>query len=286
MQYFTQQLFADADNPYADARYVIYGVPYDGTVSYMPGTRLGPRAIRDVSYNFESYLPDFDLDLLDVPVADLGDIEPFSLPDDVVEQVELAVHEFHRDGKLPIMIGGEHSVTPGAVKVLKPACYLVCDAHLDLRDEYGGTSDSHACATRRVMDCGVEDVYIIGARSGTKEEYELAKDLHLYSAEDVRRLGIDKVIDEIRTSVGDRSLYLSVDADGIDCCLTPGLGTPEPFGLTPLDVRDVVRAFAPAAVGFDYVEVCPNDSGQTAAVAARIIRDFIAAHWCSEHPGL
>jgi len=280
MQYFTNNFFADADSAYDNARYIIFGVPYDGTTSYLAGTRRGPKAIREVTYNFEAYLPEYDLDLTDVPIADIGDLEPYSLPDAVVEQVKNAVSGFCKDGKIPIMLGGEHSVTPGAVKALKPDCFVVCDAHLDLRDEYGGTPFNHACATRRVFKDGVKKVFIIGARSGTREEFEFAaENLHLYTADDVRSCGINNILDEIAGMVSKKKIYLSIDADVIDCCLTPGLGTPEPFGLTPFDIREVIRSLAPYTVGFDYVEVCPVDAGQTAAVAAKLIREFIAVHY-------
>lgn len=281
MEVFLNTLFADAGAEYADAGYVIFGAPYDGTSSYRAGSRDAPGAIRAVSFNFETYIPDPGIDLVDVSVCDLGDLEVLSLPDLVVDQVRETAAMIVQDGKVPILIGGEHTVTPGAVEAVKPACYVVCDAHLDLRDEFGGTKWNHACATRRVMDLGVEDIFIIGARSGPAEEFELVGEserLHMYTADDVAERGIAAVIRDIKDIIGDRSLYLSIDADAVDCCLTPGLGTPEPFGITPRDLRSVVRAFAARASGFDYVEVCPIDAGQTAAVAAKLIREFIAWH--------
>lgn len=281
MEVFLSTLFADADAEYADAGYVIFGAPYDGTSSYRAGSRDAPGAIRAVSYNFETYLPAPGIDLADVAVCDLGDLEVLSLPDLVVDQVRETAAMIVQDGKVPVLIGGEHTVTPGVVAAVKPACYVVCDAHLDLRDEFGGTKWNHACATRRVMDLGVEDIFVVGARSGTAEEFELVGEsdrLHMYTADDIADHGIAAVIREIKEIIGDRSLYLSIDADAVDCCLTPGLGTPEPFGITTRDLRSVVRAFAARASGFDYVEVCPVDAGQTAAVAAKLIREFIAWH--------
>lgn len=273
--------FADADASYESARYVIFGVPYDGTTSFRAGTRRGPRAIREVSYNFETYSADTGVDLAEVPLADIGDIDPLSLPGDVVMQVQDLVGSLHHDGKMPLMLGGEHSVTLGAVRVVKPDCYVVCDAHLDLREEYGNTPYNHACITRRVLDEGVPEVFIIGARSGTQDEYALASDLHCYSAEKVREMGIGAVCAEIAEQVAGKRVYLSIDADVIDCCLTPGVGTPEPFGLSPLEIREVIRKIGPSVSCFDYVEVAPLDAGQTAAVAAKLIREFIAVHWKS-----
>ncbi|MCK8517554.1 agmatinase [Methanoculleus sp. 7T] len=271
--------FADADASYEDARYAVFGVPYDGTTSFKPGARFGPRAIRELSFNFESYDPSTGLDLYEVPFTDLGDLEVSRLPEEVVAQVADVAGDIVRDGKLPVMLGGEHTATVGAVEAVKPDVYVVCDAHLDLREELDGTPYSHGCVTRRVLDT-VDDVVIIGARSGDREQFEVAAErARLYTADTVRDLGIAGVLGEVLKEIGDARVYLSIDADAIDCCLTPGLGTPEPFGMTPLDIREVVRTLAPHAVGFDYVEVAPFDSGQTAAVAAQMVREFIARHW-------
>ncbi|BBL67907.1 agmatinase [Methanoculleus chikugoensis] len=271
--------FADADASYEDARYAIFGVPYDGTTSFRPGTRFGPRAIREVSFNFESYDPATGIDFFEVPVTDLGDLAVSRLPEEVAGEVADVTADIVRDGKVPVMLGGEHTATVGAVRAVRPDVYVVCDAHLDLRDELDGTPYSHGCVTRRVLET-VEDVVIIGARSGDREQYEIAAErTQLYTADMVRERGIGAVLREVREHVAERRIYLSIDADAIDCCLTPGLGTPEPFGMTPLEIREVVRALAPHAAGFDYVEVAPNDSGQTAAVAAQMVREFIARHW-------
>ncbi len=271
--------FADADASYEDARYAVFGVPYDGTTSFKPGTRFGPRAIRELSFNFESYEPSTGIDLADVPVTDLGDLEVVKVPEALVDQVADVAGDIVRDRKVPVMLGGEHTATIGAVRAVEPEVYVVCDAHLDLRNELDGTPYSHGCVTRRVLDT-VEDVVIIGARSGDFEQFAVAAEkTQLYTADTVRERGIGAVLREVLGEFGERRIYLSIDADAIDCCLTPGLGTPEPFGLTPLDIREVVRTLAPHAAGFDYVEVAPFDSGQTAAVAAQVVREFIARHW-------
>ncbi|HJJ76703.1 MAG TPA: agmatinase [Methanocorpusculum sp.] len=282
MQSFSTTLFADADAEYSSADYVLFGVPFDGTTSFKAGCRDAPLAIRQVSYNIETYLPFYDLEMTDVSVHDMGDMYVECLPDLMVEQVADAVSDLIKDEKVPIMMGGEHSVTIGAVQTLKPKWYVVCDAHLDMQDEYRGSTFNHDCVTARVSEA-VENIVIIGARSGCKEEFEYAREnYHLYTADDVEERGIRAVLDEVSELIGDDSLYLSIDADAIDCCLTPGLGTPEPFGLTPKDVRAVIRRLAKNAVGFDYVEVLPNDQGQTAMVAAHMIREFIAGHFCAK----
>lgn len=282
MQSFSTTLFADADAEYSSADYVLFGVPFDGTTSFKAGCRDAPLAIRQVSYNIETYLPFYDLEMTDVSVHDMGDMYVECLPDLMVEQVADAVSDLMKDEKIPVMMGGEHSVTIGAVQTLKPKWYVVCDAHLDMQDEYRGSPFNHDCVTARVSEA-VENIVIIGARSGCKEEFEFAREnYHLYTADDVEERGIRSVLDEVSELIGDDSLYLSIDADAIDCCLTPGLGTPEPFGLSPKDVRAVIRRLSKNAVGFDYVEVLPNDEGQTAMVAAHMIREFIAGHFCAK----
>ena len=282
MQSFSTTLFADADAEYSSADYVLFGVPFDGTTSFKAGCRDAPLAIRQVSYNIETYLPFYDLEMTDVSVHDMGDMYVECLPDLMVEQVADAVSDLMKDEKIPVMMGGEHSVTIGAVQTLKPKWYVVCDAHLDMQDEYRGSPFNHDCVTARVSE-GVENIVIIGARSGCREEFEFAREnYHLYTADDVEERGIRSVLDEVSELIGDDSLYLSIDADAIDCCMTPGLGTPEPFGLSPKDVRAVIRRLSKNAVGFDYVEVLPNDEGQTAMVAAHMIREFIAGHFCAK----
>lgn len=278
MIHFQNNLFAGCNSDYKGAKYVIFGVPYDATTTFRPGTREGPRAIRGMSYNFETYLPSSDIDLADLPIIDLGDIDTGVLPDTVVSDVFEAVGDIMRDGKIPVILGGEHSITVGAVRAAKPDCFVVCDAHLDLRDEFRGTPYNHGCTTHRVLDEGINDIIIVGARSGTREQYDLARSLTLFSADEIFKLGMKQVIREIIDAVGKKRVYLSIDADVIDCCLTPGLGTPEPFGLAPHDIRNLITALAPRVVAFDYVEVSPFDNGQTATVAAQMVREFIAAH--------
>lgn len=283
MQSFSTTLFADAEAAYEDSTYVIFGVPFDGTTTFKAGARDAPLAIRAASYNLETYLPFYDIEMTEILFHDMGDMYCDCLADLVVDQVADVVADLQKDGKIPVMIGGEHSVTIGTVRTLAPAWYVVCDAHLDLLDEFRGSPFNHDCVTARASET-VKNVILIGSRSGTREEFaEARKRYHLYTADDVLERGISAVLTEVAELIGDDSVYLSVDADVIDCCMTPGLGTPEPFGLTPADVRAVVRKVAKNAVGFDYVEVLPHDAGQAAIVAAHIIREFIAGHSCAHH---
>jgi agmatinase len=146
--------------------------------------------------------------------------------------------------------------------------------------------NNHACSARRVYEDGFTDLIIIGGRSGTAEQFEFARNnLRLFTADKVKEQGTGSILSEVKKLIAKKRVYFSIDADVIDCCLTPGLGTPEPLGLTPFDIRDIVTAIAPHSVAFDYVEVCPQyDHGQAAAVAGQMVREFIAANWASQKP--
>ena len=281
MNVFSRYLFTGSDTPYSDARYVIFGVPFDSTTSFRPGARSGPRAIRELSANFESFVPAFSVDFSDIPVSDLGDLEVSSVPDEMVREVQEAAQEIVQDGKVPVMLGGEHTITAAAARAARPDCYVVCDAHLDLREEFRGTVHNHACTTRLVYDDVTHDVIIVGGRSGTADQFGFAKKhLTLFTSDFIREKGMGPVLAELGKRTTGKRVYLSIDADAIDCCLTPGLGTPEPFGLSPGHIRDIIHCVAPHSVAFDYTEVCPGfDHGQAATVAGQLVREFIAAHW-------
>ncbi|OPY36912.1 MAG: agmatinase [Methanoregula sp. PtaU1.Bin051] len=281
MNAFINHLFAGSIASYKDAVYVIFGVPFDSTTSFRTGTRDGPREIRELSYNFESYVPAHNVDLNDVPFIDLGNLDTNAVPNDVMIEVQAVVQDVIKDGKIPVMIGGEHSITIGAVRAVKPDMLIVCDAHLDLREEYRGSIYNHACITRRIYDDGIHDIIHVGSRSGTADQFVFAQNhLTVFSSAEIQKKGMNPVIQNIQNRIEGKRVYLSIDADVIDSCLTPGLGTPEPFGLSPENIRDLISAVAPHSLAFDYVEVCPAyDHGQAATVGASMIREYIASHW-------
>ncbi len=276
-------LFADANSDYKTARYVICGVPFDGTSSFRTGSRLAPQEMRAASYNFETYNSFFDIDLIDVQIHDAGDLEVASTIDETLEKISVTAEKYIRDGKLPIMLGGEHSLTFPFVNACKSKYpdlgFVVLDAHMDLRQEYRGEKNSHACISRHIIENVTQKYASVGIRSGNREEYDYVNEnnIKVFSAEDVFSNGIESVIDDIRNEIKG-PIYLSVDMDAIDPAYAPALGTPEPYGLTPRDVREVISSLAPKIVGFDLVEIAPEyDSGGTAVMGAKLVRDFIAA---------
>ncbi len=278
--------FADAVSDRDRAKYLIFGAPFDWTTSYRPGTRFGPGAIREASYNFEPFNYEFGISLTDIPVFDMGNLDEWLIIEDVLNEIRDTTRDALRSGKFPILLGGEHSVTPGAVRAFEgmEMAVVIIDAHLDFRDSYLGSKNSHACAHRRVADLiGVENVISLGVRSISDEEN--MNEANFIDSFEIKREGIEKSLKKALGILGNpEKVYLSLDIDGLDPIFAPGTGTPEPFGLTDMDVKYVIDTLAPKLVGFDVVEVSPPyDHGQTANLAARFVREVIAATWVSGH---
>jgi len=274
--------FADAVAKYDEAWMALFGVPYDRTCSFRGGSRFGPRAIREASYNFETYMMDHQRDLRDVAVADLGDTPTFGASTEMVEGVTHMAADVVRAGKIPIVIGGEHSLAPAVVRAFpKDIGVIGIDAHLDFRDSYLSDKWSHACSARRIADhVGVEHVVYIGVRSYSREEREDLERLGLtyVSVFDVHERGIGAAVDRALKAIHRDKIYLTIDIDGVDPAFAPAVGNPEPFGLAPLQVKKVIGMLAPDLVGMDLNEVSPAwDFGQTSLLAARLIREAIVA---------
>ena len=274
--------FADADAAFDDADIVLYGVPYDRTASFRSGARLGPNAIREASWNFEAYMMDHGLRLTDVKVCDLGNTEEFGPTSDMVAGVRRKSEQIVSKGKIPIVLGGEHSIAPASVMGFdKDIGVLGIDAHLDFRDEYLNDRFSHACSARRISDhVGVDDVVYMGVRSFSEEESQDLERLGLtyVSAFDIHEGGIERAIERALKAVNEEKIYLTIDLDGVDPAYAPAVGNPEPFGLSPLQVKSLLKTLGPRLVGMDINEVAPGwDHGQTALLAARLVRETIAS---------
>ena len=280
------EFFADAESSYNEARFVYYGYPFDGTACFRKGTSEAPDAIRKNSYNFETYLLELGIDLSDVSANDWGNLELTKNQDKNEKLLEDLVSKIVNDGKFPVGLGGEHSLTPAAVKAAHSKypnlAVVILDAHLDFRKEYEGNTKSHATVTRRVSEIvGVDNVRSVGIRSVSQSEITEARSVGLKFVEsgwtELREYLAD-VIDDL-----DGPVYLSLDMDAIDPAFAPGVGTPEPFGMTPYEVVQTINFFADRIVGFDCVEVCPpHDNGNTSALAARLTRHLVGAVWQSQ----
>ncbi len=257
------------------ASYVVVGAPLDATTTFQPGTRFGPDRIRRFAETYDDYDRRTGSYFSALGVHDAGDVRPW---DDVREYLDHLAAELRGvvlDDAVPLLVGGEHTVTFAGVEAVDPDTLVVCDAHLDLREAYDGNPWSHACVVRRALDVADRTV-VVGARTGSAEEWEraAADDVEVVAPEDARTWldGLDP------DRFADESTYLSVDVDGLDPGFAPGTGTMEPFGVEPREVRDLVRAVAPHSDGFDVVEVNDRDDGQAAAVAGKLLRAFVRDH--------
>lgn len=258
----------------AKARVAVIPAPFDQTTSYLPGTRFGPRAILEASRQVEFYDEELDREPFDIGVATLSEIE--IEPADVeagLRRLGRTVDEVAAKGIVPLTLGGEHSLTLAPVAALRDRypglCVLQLDAHLDLRDSYQGTKLSHASVMRRIRDLGVPTV-AVGIRSVSREEadYVHAEKAPVFLAREIRAKGLS--VEAILAELGN-PVYVTIDLDAYDPAFVPGVGTPEPGGLTWDEGLRLLRAVFERrqVVGMDVVELCP--------IPGQIVSDFFAA---------
>jgi agmatinase len=260
----------------AGCRVGLFGVPYDGTTSFRPGTRFGPAAIREVSSGLESYCPQLGLDLEDLVFADLGAVDiPFGAPEPVVAAVKAATEQVLAQGLKPLMLGGEHSISSGAVAAVAaqhPELVLVqLDAHADLRHSWLGAHHSHACAMRRCLEVLPSGQLLqIAIRSGTKAEFSELQQTG-------RLVPIEQMAAALKPLRG-KPLYLTVDLDWFDPAVLPGTGTPEPGGYLWSHFAALVDELRHhQLVGADVVELAPmlDPSGVSSVLAAKVTRSLL-----------
>jgi agmatinase len=285
-------IFMAARRDLAGCRVGMFGVPYDGTTSFRPGTRFGPAAIREVSSGLETYDPQLDLDLEDLAFADLGAVDiPFGAPEPVVAAVRLATEAVLASGLRPLMLGGEHSISSGAVAAVAsrhPELVMVqLDAHADLRDSWLGTRHSHACAMRRCLEVLPSGVLRqIAIRSGTREEFsELRRTGRLVGnagghaggcglAPELLQADLTAALQPLRGL----PLYLTVDLDWFDPAVMAGTGTPEPGGFLWGHFAALVEELRHHnLVAADVVELAPtlDPSGCSSVLAAKVTRSLL-----------
>src|SRR5881396_2780299 len=243
----------------ADARIVLYGIPFEGRVNLRKGADGGPRDLRLASDSIETYSPFLDRDMEDLPLADIGDCE---LPDGAPprEQLDAARDEIRawwRPGLIPFMLGGDHTATVPVIEAIAPAFpdlrILQLDAHPDLRDEFLGERYNYASAMARVMDVvAPERVYQVGMRTGAREEYR-RKVPHLYPAHAIHPV---EAVRSLLPELSRHPLYVTIDVDVLDPSEAPGTGAPEPCGLRASELIEIVRLLKPCTiVGTDLMEV-------------------------------
>jgi agmatinase len=257
----------------------IFGVPFDATCSYKPGTRFGPNAIRDAFVNVEINSRRFGNRLEDLTIEDLGNVK-FTVNSSVMlGMVEKITSEIVGRNKQTVILGGEHLLTLGTFLSMPERTPLVVfDAHYDLRDEFTDTKLSHATFLRRVMEQrGASNIIHVGARGFSAEEADFRDKMGLKSI-----LGKDLMSDHGIKSFKDLlssfdDLYVSIDIDVVDPAFAPGVGTPEALGITSQQLMDLIYVMEDKRIRcFDIVELSPPyDTGATAALAAKLMAEIL-----------
>jgi agmatinase len=265
--------FPGANADRAEAEYAVVGAPLDATASFRPGARFGPDRVRQFARGFEDYDHHTGQQFSTLAVHDHGDVRAWNAPGEYVDHLASVLREFRQNDTVPLLLGGEHTVSVAGVRATEPDVFVSLDAHLDLRTDLDGEVWSHATVTHHALET-VEEAIILGARAGSETEWDRA------DGEDVTVVPPAEVPGWEPTFEG--TAYLSVDVDAADPAVAPGTGTPEPFGLDAATMRDVVRTLAPRAVGFDVVEVNDRDDGEAALLAAKLLRAFVFSHASGE----
>ena len=245
------ETFLGCDREYDEAKIVLFGAPFDSTTSYRPGTRFASRTMRAESYGLETFSPYLDLDLEDAYVFDGGDLElPFGSVENALKDIEDFTRQIVNDGKIPLMIGGEHLVTLGSVRAVAEKYddwhIIHFDAHADNK------------------------IYQFGIRSGERAEFAWGKE-HVQT----RRfdfVGLEDVVEKLKG----KPVYFTVDLDVLDAAVFPGTGTPEAGGVSFDELR---RANKCNVVGCDMVELSPpyDQSGISTATALKLLREYLLA---------
>ncbi len=272
------ETFLGCDKEYDASDIVIFGAPFDSTTSYRPGTRFASREMRAQSFGLETYSPYLDSDICDINVFDGGDLELcFGDTLKALDQIEAYSSEIITDGKMPVMIGGEHLVTLASVRAVykkHPDLHIIhFDAHADLRDDYLGASLSHASVIRRCHDfLGDGRIFQFGIRSGDKSEFVFADSHTAMRKFDLN--GLDAVVKKLRG----KPVYLTIDLDVLDPSVFPGTGTPEAGGISFMALIDGIKEVcALNIVGCDLVELSPiyDQSGVSTATACKVLRELL-----------
>jgi agmatinase len=276
----------------AHADVAVVGVPFDTGVSYRPGARFAPSAVREASRLLRPYHPGLDVSPFErVQVADGGDIavNPFHIGE-AIETIEGAASELQAEGTRLVTIGGDHTIALPLLRAVSrihgPVALLHFDAHLDTWDTYFGEPYTHGTPFRRAVEDGILDTEAI-SHVGTRGPLYGKKDLEddrrlgfgIVTSSDVMRRGVDETVDALRQRIGSRPLYVSIDIDVLDPAHAPGTGTPEAGGMTSRELLEILRGLRGLnLVGADVVEVAPayDHADITSVAASHVAYDLVS----------
>ena len=278
-----------------EAKAAIYGIPWDSMAVGRSGASYGPRGIREIaSTQFLSYNAVWDFDLVDaLAPVDCGDAPVIpGNPERSFDVAQAAIGEILSGGAVPVILGGDHSVTIPAVRAVAEhvdgAGLVLIDTHLDTALDVGGEQLSNCCPITRAIDAGFapERTVLIGMSGwmNPRSEIEYCREhgITVIWLEEVWSDGVAATLDRALAIAGGGSgLYLTVDVDSLDAAYAPGTSVPTPGGLTARELLELVRGLAGAGLaGFDVVETAPSleSTSATAGIATRIVMDGLAAH--------
>jgi len=260
-----------------DSPIYVLGIPFDFTSSFRPGSRFGPDSIRQSYWNIEIVDRQLGVNAENIPIYDLGNISPITSVDGMIDMVGKVARENFIGGKILGSIGGEHLITLPIASQLENTTILVFDAHFDLRDELYGLRVSHATFFRRLLESKEMSAVHVGAHAYLDDELRAAESLgvKVVTQETLRKKGMLE-------NIPDGQLYVSVDMDVLDPSCAPGVGNPEPGGLSYEELFNAIRSLkGRKIVGFDVNEVSPpyDPSGITSIAAAKVFSLLVILSW-------
>jgi agmatinase len=287
-------VFGGAQKTFNQARYVVFGVPFDVTSTYRTGARFMPTAVRQASLNIETYSFRAGIDAEDLPLHDAGDLHVSTDPKKTVDMCRLVVQDILAAGKVPVAIGGEHTITLGILKGFgekaKQTAVVSFDAHLDLRREYADLKLSHTTYMRLVnQEVKPAKIIEVGTRSVSQEELAYAKKagIEFFTTQQIRKAEPDKIVEQLQAKLEPfENVCLSVDMDVLDPAFAPAVQNPEADGISTTKLLDIVCALcSKRVVGFDVVEIAPAyDQGISAVAAAKVMFEILC-HLEKAHRG-
>ena len=278
--YMNRNPLITSPNEEGDVSAIVYGIPFDSTHSFRPGTRFGPDAVRLAFNNIEIFSTRFNVDLESVNIEDLGNTKHTVVATEVLDMIGKITSELASRNKQMIILGGEHLITYGTyMSFPKNTGYIVFDAHYDLRDEYADIKLSHAAYLRRIIEKrGADNIIHVGARSFVKEEiaFKTEHNVKTVTDKDIREGNGPKLVKDALSTFD--KVYLSIDLDVLDPAFAPGVGNPEAMGITSRELFDMIYAMEDTKIRCtDIVELCPQyDNGATASLAGKIMAEVIA----------
>ena len=278
-------VFSGIQRSFEEANYVVFGVPFDVTSTYRTGARFGPTAIRQASLNLETYSFRSGMDVENLRLFDAGDLNVSTDPKKTVDMLTKVVEDILAANKMPVAIGGEHTLALGIARGLgakaAETAIVSFDAHLDLRSEFLGLDLSHTTFMQLISETvNPGRIIEVGTRAVCKEEraYAAKAGIEFFTTQQILMEGSKKTSNRLKKELADfKNIYITVDLDVLDPAFAPAVQNPEPGGIDTNTLLDLVCELCDKrVVGFDLLEVAPAyDQGVSAIVAAKVMFEML-----------